>query len=230
MLIIARPRLNQQLASPRSPRAPAAPARRKPVSPLSLVAPACQGTQEAGTGTGAPTGANGGSGREIGAGVTSSRSAAATVTSPDTTGKSLSNGLNSKGATTTTGKQGATSLQIVLAARPTTTGARGATIGITTPQRPQIRSDRKQLVQARGPEQQARGPLQRKRLEAKWLKGPVTVQRPRYRQSPRVQLPRLQRRLRVQHLRRLSGALQLLTEKTQGTEAKWLKSRAHRIQ
>ena len=171
----------------------------------------------AGTVTGALAKAIGGIGRKIGVGMISSSGAAATTTNPSNTGKSLNNGLDNKGATTMTGMQGAISLQIVLEARPITTGARGATIGIMTPQHRQNNNDRIQLALSRGPWLQERGPLQRKRLEAKWLKGPQSVQR----------LLR-HRRPRVQHQRRLSGARQLLTKAIKGTEAKWLRSRAHK--
>ena len=83
----------------------------------------------------------------------SSSGAAATTTNPSNNGTSLNNGLDNKGATTMTGMQGAISLQIVLEARPITTGARGATIGSMTQQHRQNNSDRIQLALARGPRQ-----------------------------------------------------------------------------
>ena len=157
MLITVRPRLEQQLAFPRSPRKSAAPARSQPVSPLSLVVPACQtcqGTQEvqeAGKGTGALARATGGSGKKAVVGTMSSSGVAATTTNPSNSGTSLNNGLDNKGVINTTGMQGAVSLPIVHEARPITMGASGATIGIMTLQHRRDNSDRIPLAPARGP-------------------------------------------------------------------------------
>ena len=81
----------------------------------------------------------------------SSSGAAATTTNPSNTGKSLNNGLDNKGAITTTGVQGAISLPIVHEARPITMGASGATIGIMTLQHRRDNSDRIPLAPAREP-------------------------------------------------------------------------------